>query len=598
MNRRQPAAVPAPRLRSGHRPPSPARSPVSRAGGAQAPAVQPPSLVDLSQDPILQQIQAANLANVQGAQANELAGRKQALIDYGSEPGLEGLFPDQSTQEAAKGNPFSVLANLLYAHQQDTRGIDENLNQQNLFYSSEHDRQNQDEQHHYQQGRSAAYGGLRSQLGPRRGAPRGAEQRGVVERSRELSDAYARYTPPTTVAAPPAPPAARHRTRRSGRRGAGADVRTSDDAARRSPCRIRCRRSIRPSRRSCRRSTRRRRRCRRSTRIARCCKPWRTAVGRRRRSNRDPGTPARAARARCPAAPALPAKMYDPFAPVTEQQMEQRANVYGPVQSEQQIQRTAGREARAQVSPLLKQITGNITAQSGAAQANLAGATRNYQDQAAKYAPAVADAYQSRGARQGTVDQALAAALQQNGGQLRAGDGERRASPAVPPSCHGCCRTRRRARQYGAQLPVIAANAGNQRAGQVAGQYADQLRTETADLNSKIPGLVAGLLSDLHATNDAHRSNRATALNSERDRATNAAVFRKEYGLKEYNAQTDRARVSATAAAQPAGRHGPQAGGRRRRGALGEQVPRQATSRRRTSVQTSAPSSRHGSRSG
>src|SRR5439155_15508011 len=121
------------------------------------------------------------------------------------------------------------------------------------------------------------------------------------------------------------------------------------------------------------------------------------------------------ARARQPA-PTMSAKIYDPFAPVTAQQMEQRANVYGPVQNEQQIQRTAGREARAQVSPLLKQITGNITAQSGAAQANLAGATRNYQDQAAQYAPAVAGAYQSAESRQGTVDQALAAALQQNGG--------------------------------------------------------------------------------------------------------------------------------------------------------------------------------------
>jgi hypothetical protein len=193
------------------RPKTPKRPPTAltgalagqQGGGMNAPAVQPPSLVDLSMDPILQQIQAANLSNVQGAQANELAGRKQALIDYGSEPGLEGLFPDQSTQEAAKGNPFSVLANLLYAHQQDARGIDEGLNQQNLFYSSEHDRQNQDEQHHYQQGRSAAYGGLRSQLGGLGAALLAAQSNAASSNQQGLADAFGRYTPPAT----PTPPA-------------------------------------------------------------------------------------------------------------------------------------------------------------------------------------------------------------------------------------------------------------------------------------------------------------------------------------------------------------------------------------------------------
>lgn len=164
-------------------------------GGAQ----QPPPAVDLSQDPILQQIQAANLSNVQGAQANELAGRKQALIDYGYEPGLDNLYPDQSTQGAAHGNPFSTLANLVYAHQQDTRGIDEGLNQQNLFYSSAHDQATADEQHHYQQNRASAYGGLRSQLSGLGAALLAAQSNAASSNAQGAADAYARYTPPTTT---------------------------------------------------------------------------------------------------------------------------------------------------------------------------------------------------------------------------------------------------------------------------------------------------------------------------------------------------------------------------------------------------------------
>jgi hypothetical protein len=180
-------------------------------GGAQAPAVQPhqSSMVDLSMDPILQQIHAANLANVQGAQAGELAGRKQALIDYGDEPGMESLFPDESTRSAAHGNAFSALANLLYEHQQQGRGIDENLNHQNLFYSSEHNRQNADEEHRYQQGRSGASRSLRSALSGLGAALLAAQGGAAMSNAQGASDAYSRYQPPSTIAAPAgAPPAA------------------------------------------------------------------------------------------------------------------------------------------------------------------------------------------------------------------------------------------------------------------------------------------------------------------------------------------------------------------------------------------------------
>ena len=51
----------------------------------------------------------------------------------------------------------------------------------------------------------------------------------------------------------------------------------------------------------------------------------------------------------------------DPFAGVSEHDIQQRGSVFGPTYSDQQIQRRAGTEARAQISPLLKEISDEIS---------------------------------------------------------------------------------------------------------------------------------------------------------------------------------------------------------------------------------------------
>src|SRR4051812_28576717 len=91
--------------------------------------------LDFSGDPILAQIRAYNTQNIANAEAAALARRKQAEIGYGYDPNFQ--YEDQSTQEAARQNPFSTLAQLLFNHGQRSDALTENLNKANLFYSGE-----------------------------------------------------------------------------------------------------------------------------------------------------------------------------------------------------------------------------------------------------------------------------------------------------------------------------------------------------------------------------------------------------------------------------------------------------------------------------
>ena len=94
---------------------------------------------DFSGDPILARIRAYNAQNISQAEASALAQRKRAEIGYGYDPNL--AYEDAATQEAARQNPFSALAQLLFGHTQRAGNLDESLNKSNLFYSGERAKQ-------------------------------------------------------------------------------------------------------------------------------------------------------------------------------------------------------------------------------------------------------------------------------------------------------------------------------------------------------------------------------------------------------------------------------------------------------------------------
>ena len=99
-------------------------------GGADLPA-------PWASDPILMQIQAINTQNQAAAEASATTARQQALIAYGYDPTLDqqGLY-DSTSRGGAQANSFSTLQNLKRQHDQRQTALNENLNKQNLFFSS------------------------------------------------------------------------------------------------------------------------------------------------------------------------------------------------------------------------------------------------------------------------------------------------------------------------------------------------------------------------------------------------------------------------------------------------------------------------------
>lgn len=102
---------------------------------AQAPPPTPPGLsYDYSADPILNQISALSSQGRADAQSNALMLKKQLAIDYG-DPALANTLGDPNTAQAADSNPFSVRKQLAKSYDTGQHQLDENYNQQNLFYS-------------------------------------------------------------------------------------------------------------------------------------------------------------------------------------------------------------------------------------------------------------------------------------------------------------------------------------------------------------------------------------------------------------------------------------------------------------------------------
>jgi len=92
-------------------------------------------------DPVLNKLQALSQENIANARTDAAAAKKQALIDAGSTEIAKGLGADQNTLDAAAANPFSTYALLQKDFGDRQRQLDENLNQQGLFYSGERIRQ-------------------------------------------------------------------------------------------------------------------------------------------------------------------------------------------------------------------------------------------------------------------------------------------------------------------------------------------------------------------------------------------------------------------------------------------------------------------------
>ncbi len=96
---------------------------------------------DVSGDPILQQVLGNNVRTLNQAAAQRTEDQKKLLLGFGSSELAKKMFGgDQSFVDSVAGNPFSVLGQI--AHQYEGRGgqinqANENLNQNNLFYSSE-----------------------------------------------------------------------------------------------------------------------------------------------------------------------------------------------------------------------------------------------------------------------------------------------------------------------------------------------------------------------------------------------------------------------------------------------------------------------------
>jgi len=91
--------------------------------------------VDYNADPILQRIKALGSQDVANARSNAQAAKTQAFIDSGMADLASQLGADTTTVEAARNNPFGVHQKIQQQGQERGRGIDESLNQQNLFYS-------------------------------------------------------------------------------------------------------------------------------------------------------------------------------------------------------------------------------------------------------------------------------------------------------------------------------------------------------------------------------------------------------------------------------------------------------------------------------
>src|ERR1041385_3412251 len=92
---------------------------------------EPQSQIDLTADPIVQQVQALQMQNVAAAQASFEAQKQRALMQFGYDPALAGQYGSAANEQAARNNPFSTSANLARQHTERQHNLNENLNKGN-----------------------------------------------------------------------------------------------------------------------------------------------------------------------------------------------------------------------------------------------------------------------------------------------------------------------------------------------------------------------------------------------------------------------------------------------------------------------------------
>jgi hypothetical protein len=128
-----------------------------------APPAPPGFQFDLTTDPVLQQIMAAADTARTNANTAALAQQKQLAIQYGDKEA--GARIDQSTGEAAAGNPYGVYQNLANQYATGQHNLDENLNAHNLFYSGERINELAQALSNYQQAQAQAAGAEQTAYG-------------------------------------------------------------------------------------------------------------------------------------------------------------------------------------------------------------------------------------------------------------------------------------------------------------------------------------------------------------------------------------------------------------------------------------------------
>jgi hypothetical protein len=168
---------------------APAATPASGGGGGSSGGGGGYNF-DFSGDPILARIRALNAQNISQAEASALAQRKRAEIGYGYDPALQ--YEDASTQEAARQNPFSALAQLLFGHTQRAGNLDESLNKSNLFYSGERAKQTGLEGRQYTLEQTNAQGNYQNTMDAIAQAVLQAKMQAQQQEVQAESDAYGR----------------------------------------------------------------------------------------------------------------------------------------------------------------------------------------------------------------------------------------------------------------------------------------------------------------------------------------------------------------------------------------------------------------------
>lgn len=147
---------------------------------------------DFATDPALQMVMAQQQLAITQAQSTALAQEKAALIAYGDPNLALAITGDKLTAEAAAGNTGSTLATLAANNQQTVRGINENENKANLWYSSDRGYQLGLQQQAYLQNQASAASGVQSSIGGIQNNLLAAEQAAWNAEAQAQEDAYQR----------------------------------------------------------------------------------------------------------------------------------------------------------------------------------------------------------------------------------------------------------------------------------------------------------------------------------------------------------------------------------------------------------------------